>query len=200
MTASDYNELPLFGDYYMTPYSLEDAKAVYDAFTNIEITANLAGPRTDPYTIDDAIQFITDHGSKTYKDTTVHTCWAIRDRSRENALIGSIDIRPSDMVEGMREHLPDPELKERFALFGFWLSPDYRRQGVMSAALRCLVEEVGVKIQGIHHFYGNCFAGNMASRKTFENVGFKMVKYVKDGGIKWVPYQVRDLEMFELIK
>ncbi|ANB14221.1 hypothetical protein AWJ20_5182 [Sugiyamaella lignohabitans] len=199
MTVKETYEIDLFGDYYLSPVRLSDSESTYRAFIRPEITDNLAGPATDNYTLQDAIDFLSSC-EKQEKEVLYPLVWGIRSRKVSSpTLIGCIDIRPSQIVKGQEGHIPDPNLKEPFAIFGFWLDTDYRRKGITSAALRALVYEVGVKQYKISHFYGNCFAGNIGSRKTFESVGFKFVQLAKDGAIKLVPYQVRDEERFALI-
>ncbi|ANB11779.1 hypothetical protein AWJ20_4601 [Sugiyamaella lignohabitans] len=189
-------KIDLFGDYYLTPLSLNDTQDFCNDFNNTEITQYLRSPRTIPYTLDDAREQI--EKMITTKDGTFPFCWGIRDVQRPHSLIGNIVIHISSMV-GEMKYVPNPELREVFASFGFYLNPKYQSKGIMTACLKAVIQKIGVERYGIKHYYGECFAGNIGSRKTFEKCGFKYIRTIKDGVVKYNPRQVKDSEVFELV-
>ena len=68
----------------------------------------------------------------------------------------------------------------------------------MSAALKLLVYELGVKEFGIYKFVGGCFVDNFASRKTFEKVGFMFDKEIKDECRKIDTGEMKDIWYLKL--
>jgi RimJ/RimL family protein N-acetyltransferase len=154
------------------------------------VTATLRGPTHSPFLPEHAIEFVHTAIISLYRNK--HRVWAIRDRSSAGELIGSIMIKLSD------DGYPLSTSEGRNASFGFCLSPEYHRKGIMSAALKLLVYELGVKEFGIYKFVGDCFADNFASRKTFEKVGFVFDKEIKDECRKIDTGEMKDIWYLKL--
>lgn len=175
MTYKEISEYPLFGPYYLGLYTLEDRDVdkITAAMNDQRVTSTLGGPPFNPYLREHGVAFAKIAVNSIYRNK-YHKIWAIRDQTKNGELIGSIDIRPSDddasYLTIPQKFVAEPE--DRYASFGFWLSPEYRRQGITSAALKVLIYELGVKEFGIRKFTGDCFTGNFASRRTFEKLGF----------------------------
>ncbi|CAN6663614.1 hypothetical protein TRVA0_035S00650 [Trichomonascus vanleenenianus] len=131
------------------------------------ITATLAGPPYDPYTIEHAYEFIALAENKTYRGSK--KIWAIRNGADE--LIGCIDIRPSD-DEDTHFNLVKAKGDVKEADFGFWLHPGYQGSGIMTEALRTMIDQLGIP-WGFKAYTGSSMKGNWASRRTFEKCGFK---------------------------
>lgn len=53
----------------------------------------------------------------------------------------------------------------------FWISPQYQNQGILSANLPLLLQEISNKT-GIKHFEAWAFENNMGSRRALQNCGF----------------------------
>lgn len=200
--------LEISKQYYLSPLTKDDAKAIYVAMNNPENTQNLSAIPS-PYTMKDAEYWVTEGSQQKYTDGKTPLVYAIRDRLKNaneaesgSDLIGSIDIRPSDCVKDQGQYLPHEleDSSERYALFGYWLDPAYRRQGIMSLALTLLIEKVGVEVMGIKKFYGNYLGANEASKGVFTKAGFKYAG-IKTQAVEKPGVQGKlDLNMMELHK
>lgn len=54
----------------------------------------------------------------------------------------------------------------------YWLSPEYHGQGIMTKALKLMLQEVSIKEVGKRKITGHAHVGNWASRRTMEKAGF----------------------------
>lgn len=189
------SEIVIFEPYHLSEYQETDVESVVEAMNNDEITRTLAGPPFDPYLWEHGEQFVKIAMSATYKG--IKKVWAIRDR-RNDKLIGSIDIRPSDDDNAVTKFRPTNE-KGLCAGFGFWLHPDYWGEGIMTAALKQMIGQIGKKQMDIHAFNGDCFKGNAPSRKVFENNGFQLIKEQENASVKQTTGKVYSIWLFERI-
>jgi RimJ/RimL family protein N-acetyltransferase len=173
------NRIDLRAPYYLTPFDPQrDIDEVVQAFNDLRVTENLAGPAKLPYTREDAESFFDKNANSKYKDT-VHLFWCIRDG--DGRCIGSIEVRPSELISTLRANIDrfmdlmsQPRPGQPFCAFGFWLHPDHRGQEIMTQAIDALVENFCKPI-GVKLLIGDSFVGNWASRRTFEKSGFSYV-------------------------
>ncbi|CAN6627637.1 hypothetical protein TRVA0_011S01750 [Trichomonascus vanleenenianus] len=157
------------------------------------ITATLAGPPYDPYTLEHAYEYIARAQNKTYRGTK--KIWAIRNGADE--LIGAINIRPSD-DEDPHVTIIKPKSEEREADFGFWLHPDYRGSGIMTEVLRTMIDQLGIP-WGFKVYIGSSMKDNWASRRTFEKCGFKFIREELQAMEKLTTKEKFDLWYYKLV-
>jgi RimJ/RimL family protein N-acetyltransferase len=140
----------------LRPLDLTDAEQIQILFPQWEIVRYLAAQVPWPYPADGALHFIRDlalpaeeHGQAWH--------WTLRPKSNPNQIIGCIDLNKK-------------ENENR----GFWLSPAYRGQGLMTEACEAVTD-----------FWFNTLrfpvlrapkaVGNTASRRISEKQGMRLV-------------------------
>lgn len=193
--------------YYISAFEPKDEHRVFVAMNDPENSQNLVAIPS-PYTLEHAKDWVNNKSQDKYKDGKTPLIFAIRDRLKvlsspnDSDLIGSIGVRPSDVVSDLEKFLPDDaDTTTPFAIFGFWLLPEYRRQGLMTAAINTVIDKILIEIMGIHRFYGNYLGHNMASKGVFTKAGFKYVGLKPQFAEKLsAPGQKFDLGIMELTR
>ena len=84
-------------------------------------------------------------------------CYAVRE-SKEKALIGLVMLQP----------------KSKRAELSYWLSPPHWRQGLMTEALRCVLNE-WQRCQPQITVYSCCSINNLASIAVLEKIGMQTI-------------------------
>lgn len=63
----------------------------------------------------------------------------------------------------------------------YWLSPDYHGQGIMTKALKLVMQEISIKEVGKRNYNSAANVGNWASRRTMEKAGFVVQPDIRIG-------------------
>jgi RimJ/RimL family protein N-acetyltransferase len=142
----------------LRPLRASDAQPLVALFADWEVIRRLSMPPW-PYDLADAESFIREHSGQDLTKTT----FAI---TRDDALIGGIDVRMNDA--GRSQRGPGPNL-------GYWLGGPYWGQGYMTEAARGFLAHVFDAKLG-DEIYSGAFADNTASLRVQEKLGF-----VRDG-------------------
>jgi RimJ/RimL family protein N-acetyltransferase len=138
----------------LRPLGSVDAERLFALFANWEVVRWLSTPPW-PYTLDDAKSFVDAQmdraaGSGSYLAITL-----------DGTLIGGIDAR-SNRPEGAPAKAP---------VLGYWLGQPYWGQGLMSEAAEAFIPQVFAST-GQDTIYSGAFAGNAASLRVQEKLGF----------------------------
>ncbi|KAH7103338.1 acyl-CoA N-acyltransferase [Auriculariales sp. MPI-PUGE-AT-0066] len=121
------------------------------------------------------------------RDTSVGAGTTIQ----EGRFIGTISFRRHDFdvgrldetereqleVENEAKEAGDPNIVWEL---GDWLDPEYHGQGIMTAAVRCVLEQWAVPRMNAHHVVVTMYLGNKASVRVFEKNGFRLIDDVPD--------------------
>jgi RimJ/RimL family protein N-acetyltransferase len=139
----------------MRPLRPADAEALFTLFADWEVIRRLSTPPW-PYTIEDARSFV---GAQMELAPDSRTYFAI---TLDDVLIGGIDAR-SNRPAGAPPKAP---------VLGYWLGRPYWGGGYMSEAARAFV---GHLFASTDHdtIYSGAFAGNAASLRVQEKLGFE---------------------------
>ncbi|KAG0276786.1 hypothetical protein BGZ95_007041 [Linnemannia exigua] len=152
------------------PWLPSDRETLVEHLNDARIHSYLYGPPF-PYTLKDADLWL---GSKvdrmTDKGTLLDFC--LRDMAKGGKAIGSLAVTNvgDDKLEGDDT--------------GYWLSPEYHGQGLMSKALRMMLHRVSMVEVGKRKFNAHAFLGNHASRRTMEKIGFVVQQEADEEGKK----------------
>mgnify|MGYP001766438208 CR=1 FL=1 len=106
-----------------------------------------------PYTREDGERFL--------KNTAVHDPVRIFAISVNGEAIGSIGLFPQDDVHRLNAEM------------GYWLSEEWWGRGIVTAAIRQMVE-YGFHTFPIERIYARPFGSNSASKRVLEKAGFSL--------------------------
>ncbi|KAF9299468.1 hypothetical protein BGZ74_008912 [Mortierella antarctica] len=136
----------------------EDRERIFRYMNMPEIHPFLCGPPF-PYTLEDSDFWIATAFERTSKNgTPLDLC--LRDMTKGGQLIGSIRV-----ADESDENLDGDDV-------GYWLAPEYHGQGIMTKALKLMLQELAIKEFGKRKFNAHTFVDNWGSRRILEKVGF----------------------------
>ncbi|KAF9437312.1 hypothetical protein BGZ76_001261 [Entomortierella beljakovae] len=118
----------------------------------------LNGP-PNPYTPEAADHWINTRYQRLTKEG-IPLSFTIRDMERGGKAIGSVSVSDES----------DDKLDQDDT--GYWIAPEYQGRGLMAKALGMMLWKISVEQVGKRKFNAFTFAGNWASRRTLEKVGF----------------------------
>ncbi|KAF9183734.1 hypothetical protein BGZ51_003838 [Haplosporangium sp. Z 767] len=136
----------------------KDKNALLKYMNDPRVYSFLLGP-PNPYTSDDADNWISGRINRMTKQGIPLNAM-LRDMTKDGQIIGAVQVSDAsdDILEGDD--------------VGYWLAPEYHRQGLMAKALKLMLQEVSINKVGKRKFNATVFEGNWASRKTLEKAGF----------------------------
>ncbi len=140
-------------DYKLREWRIEDAKAVAHYANNINVAKFLTDAFPHPYTEEDGRDFIT----KALTDNEM-TVMAIE---IEGEPAGGIGIHPQQ------------DIYRRNAELGYWLAEKYWGRGIMTKAVREMVE-IAFRKYDIDRIFARPFSNNPGSQRVLEKAGFRL--------------------------
>lgn len=147
----------------LRPFRHEDAASLAKHANNPNIAESLNDGFPEPYTIDDARDFILrmkqDHPVKVLAIEV------------DGEACGAIGVFPQQNVQRLNAEL------------GYWLSESHWGKGITSAAVK-LVLKYAFAYFDIIRIYARPFPFNKASQRVLEKAGFKLEARIKNGLIK----------------
>lgn len=149
----------------LRPWKESDAPDLAAAANDYDIAKNLRNAFPHPYGLEDAMGFIRDCLSK--GDTRQLT----RAIVAEGKIAGSIGV------------FLGSDVYEKSAELGYWLAKPFRRQGIMTQAVRRLCGEA-FRIFDLERIYAEPFADNLGSRGVLEKAGFTLEGTMRNGVFK----------------
>ncbi|PJJ74378.1 RimJ/RimL family protein N-acetyltransferase [Sediminihabitans luteus] len=116
-----------------------------------------------PYERADAVRFVDELCTQAWAQDTAYT-WAVRDPGDEASVLGMVGLH----VDPATPAAPSAEI-------GYWLAPEARGRGLMSASV-ALVLDWGFDPEGLglHRALWHAYVGNWASRRVAWRVGFRV--------------------------
>jgi [ribosomal protein S5]-alanine N-acetyltransferase len=135
------------------PWQLADIPHVAENANNIKIFNNLRDGYPFPYTEKDAREFI----EMGMKENPMHVLFAIE---VDGLAAGSIGAFFKTDVYRLNAEI------------GYWLGEKYWRRGIMTEAVRQIVEYLFTNKE-LHRLYAEPFAHNHGSRRALEKNGFR---------------------------
>ena len=142
----------------LRPVRTKDAPVIQRRFPNWEIVRYLNANIPWPYPPDGAASHIEACLGEMERGEKAH--WAIIPRSGPADLIGRIDLWPDDGVSHDQR--------------GFWLDPEYQRQGLMTEAAERVTAYAFLELGWPHLWLSNA-QDNHASRRIKEKQGARLV-------------------------
>ncbi len=136
----------------LRPFRREDAAIIQSVFPRWEIVQFLGSAIPWPYPEDGASTFI--EGVLAGEEESADCYWAIALAEDSEGLIGVISLHPNSDVSNR----------------GFWLSPEYWRQGLMSEATEAVTDYWFTTFEGRPMIVDNA-AANVGSRRVKERIG-----------------------------
>jgi len=152
-------------NWILRKWTPEDAADVAHYANNAKIAANLRNVFPHPYTLEDAQGYVNSCAADTEER---QICRAI---VVEGRAAGSVGI------------FCGTDVYEKSAELGYWLAEEYWGQGIMTEAVRRLVQEAFEKFD-IVRIYAEPFAYNTGSRRVLEKAGFVLEGTMKQGVCK----------------
>jgi RimJ/RimL family protein N-acetyltransferase len=134
----------------LRPLRASDAQPLFALFADWDVVRWLSMPPW-PYALADAESFIREHSDRHVLAIT-----------RDDALIGGIDVRMNDAGRSQRGRGPN---------LGYWLGRPYWGQGYMTEAARGFLARVFDARLG-DEVYSGAFADNAASLRVQKKLGF----------------------------
>ncbi|RUS25809.1 acyl-CoA N-acyltransferase [Jimgerdemannia flammicorona] len=166
--ANTYHITP---DVCLTPFLNTDVLALVHIHATSPNIERFTNNTQNPYTVTDAVEFLLRAQRDLIHEPT-GTClkFAIRD-SRTMKLVGLLGV--------FRSWKYGPG-DERWWSLGYALAEAWTRRGIVTACVRCVMEQVGRKL-GARWWECQAMVGNLASRKVLEKCGFVLVEEVEGG-------------------
>lgn len=152
-------------DFLLREWKESDAQALAQAADNPKIAGNLRNAFPNPYTLEDAKQFI-------------NAC--ILNQGR-NEIVRAIVV--DGKAAGGISVMVQSDVYEKSGELGYWLSEDYWRQGITSRAVRMICEEAFAAFD-IVRIYAEPFDCNAGSRGVLEKAGFTYEGTMRSGVYK----------------
>lgn len=161
----------------LRPFRMEDLPALVKHASDPTVAANLTDSFPNPF---------TEEAGRAFLETAMNTVPPLR---------RCIDIG-GEACGAIGLH-PKQDLWRRNMELGYWLASEHRGQGIMTGAIKRMVELGFETYPDITRIYATPFGSNIASQKALEKAGFQLearlnATLVKNGVVQdeWI-YAVR---------
>lgn len=155
--------LPLFDQWCVRSFLPTDAEAIARYANNRHVSINLRDSFPYPYTIFDAKRWL-----KHVRHQQPEVSWAIASATE---VIGGIGIHPQ------------PDVYRCSAELGYWLGEPFWGRGIMTAAVRTVVDYVFRNFDFVR-IYAGVFSWNPASARVLEKTGFRLESLMRKAVVK----------------
>ncbi|MCZ2458512.1 MAG: GNAT family N-acetyltransferase [Chitinophagales bacterium] len=145
-------------------WRIEDAGLLTKYANNKKIADNMRDTFPNPYTLGDAMFWITANESKIPQYT-----FAIE---VDDGLAGSCGVHPKEDVYSCSAEV------------GYWLAEPFWGKGVATEAVRLLLDQTIPQLTHIYRLYAEVFEHNKASMRVLEKNGFYLESIRKKAVIK----------------
>lgn len=150
-------------DFKLRPWDISDLDSLVKYANNQNVAKNMTDKFAFPYTENHGKVFI----EFANKDNPIHI-FAIE---AEGEAIGSIGIHPQE------------DIRRKNAELGYWLAEPFWNKGIMSSAIREMVN-FAFETYTIERVFAIAFGTNKASQKVLEKNGFMLEAVLKETIIK----------------
>jgi RimJ/RimL family protein N-acetyltransferase len=148
--------------FILRPWNMADLDNLVKFANNIKIADNLTDAFPHPYTREDGIAYIAAHHPDGVMDPVrVHDPVRVFAIEVNGIACGSIGI------------FPQTDIHRKNAEMGYWLAEEYWRRGIMTWAVKQVVE-YGFKTFDINRIFARPFSTNLASQRVLEKSGMKL--------------------------
>lgn len=147
----------------LRPFHIDDAESLAYHANNPNISKSLNDGFPNPYTYNDAREFIARR-----KDENIPQILAI---TYSNKVIGAIGI------------FLQPNVQRKNAEIGYWLSEEFWGQGICSKSISAMIRYAFNNFDLVR-LYARPFPFNIASQRALEKNGFYREAIIKDGLFK----------------
>lgn len=165
------------GNFLLREWRLEDAVSLAKNISNINIWNNVRDGLPYPYTERNAEEYLHVVGEKPYVQDLAIVI--------DNEAVGGIGFIPLCDVERYSAEI------------GYWLGEDYWNRGIMSEAIRQVVEYV-FRETDIIRLFASVYEYNPASMRVLEKAGFTRQAVLRKAAVK--NGKVIDMHYFDLVK
>jgi ribosomal-protein-alanine N-acetyltransferase len=148
--------------FILRSWNLEDLDTLVRFANNKKIADNLTDAFPHPYTREDGIAYISAH----HHDMVPHP-----DGIHEPGKVFAIDV--NGIACGSIGIFPQTDIHRKNAEMGYWLAEEYWGRGIMTEAVKQVVE-YGFKTFGINRIFARPFSTNLASQRVLEKAGMKL--------------------------
>ncbi|MDD6210950.1 MAG: GNAT family protein [Bacteroidales bacterium] len=162
--------------YILRKWEIADAHSLSENIGNIHIWNNVRDALPYPYTVKDAIAFIE------------------MNQGRKNC---NFAIEINGIAVGGVGFIPQKDVERLNAEIGYWLGEKFWNKGIMSQALRDLVDYIFTETE-IIRLFASVFDFNKSSMRVLEKVGFEKKAVFRKAAIK--KNQIIDMHYYELLK
>ncbi|MDR2533358.1 MAG: GNAT family N-acetyltransferase [Tannerellaceae bacterium] len=165
---------PLFA---VRPWEPSDAASLAFHANDVRISRNVRDAFPNPYAISDAEAYI----ASTFHPSAAGCNFAI---VINNEAAGGIGI------------IPQTDVERYSAEIGYWLGATYHNRGIMTEAVRTFAAYV-FEHTSLVRLFASVFDFNIASARTLEKAGFRLVGKLRKAGFK--DGRFVDMGYYELI-
>ncbi len=141
------------GSFALRPFRMDDLASLVQHANDASIAANLTDAFPHPYTEENGRAFL----EEAIKPIPFRRCIDIG-----GACCGAIGLHPK------------PDLWRRNMELGYWLAREHRGKGIMTEAIRQMVQLGFADFPEITRIYATPFGSNIASQKALEKAGFTL--------------------------
>lgn len=142
----------------------EDAELLATLANNKKIADNMRDLFPNPYTIEDAMKWITAN-----KNKIPQTTFAIE---ADGAFAGGCGIHPKE------------DIYRHSAEIGYWIAEPYWGKGIATEAIKQLIEKSITRFPDIIRLYAEVFEHNKPSMRVLEKNGFYLESIRKKAVVK----------------
>lgn len=145
-------------------FSMDDLPALVKHANDPSVAAMLSDAFPHPYTEEHGRAFLAD----AMKDVPFRRCIEV-----DGACAGAIGLHPK------------PDLWRRNMELGYWLAAAHRGKGIMTEAIRQMVQLGFAAFPEVTRIYATPFGSNIASQKALEKAGFTLEAQLKGTLVKY---------------
>lgn len=155
--------IQLNANYSLRPFKKDDANAIAKYANNKKIADNLRDMFPHPYTYDDAVQ------------------WLEKILPQKNR--APFAIATSEELIGCIGLMVGEDVHRFLAELGYWLAEPFWNNGVMTLAVKAIVD-YGFNTLQLNRIFAEPYESNPASGKVLENAGFVQEGILRSNVIK----------------
>jgi RimJ/RimL family protein N-acetyltransferase len=143
-------------NFRLRPWNMGDLDDLVKFANNKKIADNLTDAFPHPYSREDGIAYITAHHEIGEEDPVRVVAIEV-----DGIPCGSIGV------------FPQTDIHRKNAEMGYWLAEEYWGRGIMTEAVRLMIE-YGFKTFDVNRIFARPFSTNLASQRVLEKAGMKL--------------------------
>lgn len=150
-------------DFVLRPFRPDDLDALVEHASHPTVAANLTDAFPNPFTAEAGRTFI----DRAMNGPALRRCIAIN-----GSCAGALGLHPKEDL--WRHNLE----------LGYWLAFPYRGRGIMTDAIRQMVQHGFAHFPAVTRIYASPFGTNIASQRALEKAGFVLEATLKNTLVK----------------